>query len=142
MNQKEIFFGMKQINRAIMAVFCAMAACVLLLILFAFETTSFSGKVNFVLPQWSMMIIGLAVLFAAYAVSEGFGRGMRVGRAKRIEPVFWLLVFAAQASVSFFTYFMPPWDAGKVIENAYAIAAYSEPSFLDNMYFSLSLIHI
>lgn len=62
MNQKEIFFGMKQINRAIMAVFCAMAACVLLLILFAFETTAFSGKVNFVLPQWSMMIIGLAVL--------------------------------------------------------------------------------
>lgn len=75
MNQKEIFFGMKQINRAITAVFCAMAACVLLLILFAFETTAFSGKVNFVLPQWSMMIIGLAVLFAAYAVSEGFGRG-------------------------------------------------------------------
>lgn len=64
MNQKEIFFGMKQINRAITAVFCAMAACVLLLILFAFETTAFSGKVNFVLPQWSMMIIGLAVLFA------------------------------------------------------------------------------
>ena len=63
MNQKEIFFGMKQINRAITAVFCAMAACVLLLILFAFETTAFSGKVNFVLPQWSMMIIGLAVLF-------------------------------------------------------------------------------
>ena len=136
MNQKEIFFGMKQINRAITAVFCAMAACVLLLILFAFETTAFSGKVNFALPQWSMMIIGLAVLFAAYAVSEGFGRGMRVGQARRIEPVFWLLVFAAQASVSFFTYFMPPWDAGKVIENAYAIAAYSEPSFLDNMYFS------
>ena len=127
---------MKTINRAITAAFCVMTACILLLILFAFETTTFSGKMNFALPQWMITLGGLGALLAVYAAAERVGRGRRIGQARALEPIFWLLVFAVQAGVSFFVYFMPPWDAGTVVGNAYAIAAYPELSILDNAYFS------
>ena len=61
---------MKTINRAITAAFCVMTACILLLILFAFETTTFSGKMNFALPQWMITLGGLGALLAVYAAVE------------------------------------------------------------------------
>ena len=113
-----------------------MMAYVLLVIGLTFERTAFNGKIQFLLPQAAMLAIGAAAWLAIEGACEKLESRKKTERTWVCDALFWAIVFVVQAGVSYFVYFMPPWDAGTVVENAFDIAAYPGLPVLDSDYFS------
>ena len=86
------------------------------------------------LGQGQLLAIGLAALLALGALARRED-GPPVRRARLGETALWGLLFAVQAALCFFAYFMTGWDVRTLLESAYALAG--GEAFVDHYYYSL-----
>lgn len=108
-------------NRAITALFTALLALVLCVVLLCFAGTEFACKRPFVLPQWAMLLIGAAVLGGLTLLVR---RGeARVPKRPWLAPCLaGLALLGVQLVLCFHAYFITGWDVRGITESAYAIA--------------------
>lgn len=112
---------MRVLNRCIAGVFVSLSALVLSVVLICFEGTTFFWKRDFILPQWTMLLIGLILLGC-------FGIFFRKNEEKSKKHSLFALGIAGitllgiQLVFCFHAYFITGWDVRSIMESAYAFA--------------------
>ena len=86
------------------------------------------------LGQGLLLAIGLAALLALGALARRED-GPPARRARLGEAALWGLLFAVQAALCFFAYFMTGWDVRTLLESAYALTG--GEALVDHYYYSL-----
>ena len=95
------------------------------------------GKADFLLQPELALPLGSALLLAGGVLAcRGETRGLSRSSSASARLLFWGLLFVLQASVCYFAYFMPGWDANVILRNAYYIAGHPNPEYLYPEYFS------
>lgn len=129
---------LKAIDACILAVYTAMMGAILLCVLFFFERMSFFGKKAMLLPQWALLLLGataLLLLASPFFLAES-AHPLPARKARARWLLKWAAVFAAQASLCYFSYFICSWDPYDVTKNAYYIAT-GYTQYIDHHYFSM-----
>ena len=120
---------MRACRRMIAAGFSLAMAAILVAVL-TMETTARALP----LGQGLLLVIGLAALLALGALAQRED-GPPARRARLGEATLWGLLFAVQAALCFFAYFMTGWDVRTLLESAYALAG--GEALVDHYYYSL-----
>lgn len=82
---------------------------------------------DLLLGQGTLCLLGLAALLALSLLALREDKPCRPA-AHRGEAAFWLALFALQAALCYFTYFMTGWDVDAMLGTAYALAGGSGTS--------------
>lgn len=112
---------MRRINRCVAFLFTALMALILFVVIACFESTSFSCKRTFAMPQGAMLLCGAAALGAAGLLMNR--RAKAPFRQRRIlAALAWLALLGVQLVLCFHAYFITGWDVRGITESAYALA--------------------
>lgn len=111
-------------QRLILALYTAMMAAILAVVLLCYADTAFYFKIHFLLPQAALLAIGAALLLAAAWLARRTLRRGAAGRAasRAFEFAPWFALFAFQALVCYHAYALPGMDANIVLSAAYDLA--------------------
>lgn len=128
---------MKNLRRAVTALYVLMTAAVLWVVLTAHDTMTYIGRKNFLFQQNTILLIGSAALLALSMPALRPDR-QRIERfsGAAAKLLCWGALFVFQAFVSFHAYFLTTWDAGIVLSNAYYIGS-GYAQYVDNAYYSV-----
>lgn len=131
---------MRIVRRLLTGGYMAMMGLIVSLLLMA-DGLSFLLKRSYLLTYPVMLAIGLIVLLLILflvwlADRKGESHGLSGPKALAIELGCWGFVFAVQCAFCYFTYFRTGWDADIIVNNAFNLAKYNNPLFLDPTYFS------
>lgn len=112
---------MRRINRCVAFLFTALMTLILFVVLACFESTSFSCKRAFAMPQGTMLLCGAAALGAMCLLMNR--KAKAPSRRRRILPALaWLSLLGVQLVLCFHAYFITGWDVRGITESAYALA--------------------
>ena len=129
-------------NRAITALFTALLALVLGVVLLCFAGTEFSCKRPFALPQWAMLLIGAAVL-GGMTLLVRRGRECAPKRPWLAPCLAGLALLGVQLVLCFHAYFITGWDVRGITESAYAIAGgpcYPHAAYLSEYHNNIPIV--
>ena len=126
-----------------MGLFAAIMAVILYLLLFVADGLDFYLKRSFLMPQWQMMLGGLFVCLIVCMLCAACFRRQKERSVCTIqhksliaECLFWGALFMLQAVMSYYAYFLTDWDVGIILTDAYNMATYQNPLYLNSSYYS------
>jgi len=131
---------MKWLRKSIAALFTALMMTVFLVVLLCFKETSFFCKRDFVHPQATMLLRGMAgLLLLCAGMMTVRGIGLPNSRLLRLALRFlpWGGLLCLQLVLCFYTYFLTGWDVKGILECAYAFAG----GYADIHIWYLSMYH-
>ena len=121
-----------------MGLFAAIMAVILYLLLFVADGLDFYLKRSFLMPQWQMMLGGLFVCLIVCMLCAACFRRQKERSVCTIqhksliaECLFWGALFMLQAVMSYYAYFLTDWDVGIILTDAYNMATYQNPLYLN-----------
>lgn len=113
---------MKLMQRGVALLLSVVLVLIMLLVLFAYEETAYSGRREFLASQIAMLCAGASALagFSVWGVlKEKKGED---GAPRWIDWLPWLMLLLTQLLLCFHAYFITGWDVRGIVETAYAIA--------------------
>ena len=132
---------MKTVRTLVTGAYWAMMAMILFLLIVVIENYDFLLKRRYAISYAQILGIGivllLLILIPAYLL-HGCKRKVVIGKpaAWGMELAGWGVILGLQMAYCYFAYFLTSWDASAIVHNAFYLAKYGVPEYLDSLYFS------
>ena len=115
---------------------------ILFLILFVAQNMAYAYKVEFVLPNYVYLLLGLMIWAGVRVSEEYWPKGIKKylkNNSEKLIRIFTILFFAFLVYIVYNYYFITGWDAGLLINTTYQISEGQpfDSSTFDSYYFSI-----